>query len=61
MASLEGKSLDSADDQAMVKLISKDNKEFVIEKKYALLSNLVKITLETGVSLISSAQPKQLT
>lgn len=47
MASLEGKALE-ADDQVMLKLVSKDSKEFLIEKKYALISNLVKITLETG-------------
>jgi len=39
-------SLDEEEVQGTIKLVSKDKKEFVIEKKYANISNLVKITLD---------------
>jgi hypothetical protein len=33
-----------------VKLVSKDGKEFLIEKKFAFVSNLIKTSLENGTN-----------
>ena len=49
---VESLSLD--DEGGLIKLISKDGREFPIEKKYAFVSTLVKTSLETGQS---SPQP----
>ena len=43
---VESLSLD--DEGGLIKLISKDGREFPIEKKYAFVSTLVKTSLETG-------------
>ena len=40
--------LDDGNDSGMIKLVSKDAKDFIIEKKYAFISNLVKTSMENG-------------
>ena len=58
---VESLSLD--DEGGLIKLISKDGKEFSIEKKYAFVSTLVKTSLETGQPnrTHSQSQPHQQT
>ena len=41
-------SLSLDDEHGIIKLISKDGKEFPIEKKYAFVSNLVKTSMDSG-------------
>lgn len=41
-------SLDTTEPDIIIKLISKDEKEFSIKKEYAFISNLVKTSLDSG-------------
>jgi len=52
---VEGLSLD--DDGGQLKLISKDSKDFVVEKKYAFISTLVKTSLDTDANATEVPMP----
>jgi len=52
---VESLSLD--DEVGTIKLISKDGKEFVIEKKYAFVSNLVKTSMDSDPSATELPMP----
>jgi len=54
-AKVESLSLD--DDSGVIRLISKDGKEFPIEKKYAFISNLVKTSMDSDSSASDLPMP----
>jgi len=45
MSDGKAESLTADDDSGTINLISKDSREFTIEKKYAFVSNLVKTSM----------------
>ena len=45
---VESLSLDDESGGVIIRLISKDGKEFPIEKKHAFVSNLVKTSMDSG-------------
>jgi len=54
-AKVESLSLD--DDSGSIKLVSKDGKEFSVEKKFAFISNLVKTSMDSDASATDLPMP----
>lgn len=55
-AKVDSLSLDD-DNSGSIKLISKDNKEFVLDKRYACVSNLVKTSMDSDPSATDLPMP----